>query len=58
MKDKKREEKNEASQINGKSTSVNIDSRASRVPFPLHDEVIILVFTGRTRTSAEAEHEK
>lgn len=41
-----------------KNTSINIDSRAWRVPFPLQEEVIILAFNGRTRLSAEAEQEK
>lgn len=61
MKVKEESEKNKecaASQIKGESTSINIDSRASRDPFPRQDEVIILAFTGRTKTSAEAEHEK
>lgn len=55
--EKKRKE-NAAFTDQDESTSINIDSRASRVPFPLQDEVIILAFNGRTRTSTEAEHEK
>jgi len=55
--EREKDEEN-AIQVKMKSTSINIDSRASMVPFLLQEEVIILAFNGRTKTSAAAEHEK
>jgi len=60
LEEKNEREKDEenATQVKMKGTSINIDSRASIVPFRLQEEVIILAFNGRTKTSAAAEQEK